>query len=214
MSDDDLLTLAEASVRFGLSHGTLRLDVTGGKLPALRIGRRWYVCAGDMPAYLADWRSADRAHKPMTSPPPSALRSMVDLAREFKVDNTSLIKAAQQGRLTARQMGGQWVATREDAIAYLAAADERRRRSRPSAPPADYALLEVGELIDLYAAAAYAGLSKLSIANYAKRGRLAAKQLGSQWVTTRAAVDAYLASRIAQNIPKKYRRSERPSGEA
>lgn len=65
--------------------------------------------------------------------------------------------------------------------------------------------LTVGELISLQDAAAYAGLNKGSLYNYILRGRLRAKRLGSQWITTRAAVDEYLQSRSAENIPKKYR---------
>jgi len=66
--------------------------------------------------------------------------------------------------------------------------------------------LTVGELITLAKAAEYAGLDKGSIHNYVKRGRLKAKKLGWQWVTTRAAVDDYLSSRSFDNIPKKYRK--------
>ena len=66
--------------------------------------------------------------------------------------------------------------------------------------------LKVGELITLQEAAEYAGLTKESLHGYAKRGRLRAKKLGPIWVTTRTAVDVYLASRSLENIPKKYRR--------
>ena len=61
------------------------------------------------------------------------------------------------------------------------------------------------ELISLQAAAAYAGLTKGSLHDYIKRGRLRAKKIGAQWVTTHAAIDEYLASRSFDNIPKKYR---------
>jgi hypothetical protein len=46
--------------------------------------------------------------------------------------------------------------------------------------------LTVGELISLQQAAEYAGLTKDTLHNYAKRGRLKAKRLGPIWVTTRA----------------------------
>jgi excisionase family DNA binding protein len=65
--------------------------------------------------------------------------------------------------------------------------------------------LTIGELISLQDAAEYAGLSRDSLQGYIRRGRLKAKKLGSQWVTTRAAVDEYLQSRDFQSIPKKYR---------
>jgi len=66
-------------------------------------------------------------------------------------------------------------------------------------------LLAVGELISLAEAAKYAGLSHQSLRNYISLGRLKAKKIGSQWVTTRVAIDEYLASRNLDNIPKKYR---------
>ncbi|RRR74005.1 MAG: DNA-binding protein [Candidatus Viridilinea halotolerans] len=70
-------------------------------------------------------------------------------------------------------------------------------------PPVDP--LTVGELITLAEAAAYAKLNRKSLRNYVALGKLKAKKLGSQWVTTYAAVDSYLASRSFDNIPKKYR---------
>ncbi len=66
--------------------------------------------------------------------------------------------------------------------------------------------LTVGELISLQEAAEYAGLTKGSLHDYIRRGRLRAKKIGAQWVTTRAAIDIYLSSRSLDNIPKKYRR--------
>ena len=63
--------------------------------------------------------------------------------------------------------------------------------------------LTVGELISLQEAAEYAGLTKDTIHNYVKRGRLRAKRLGPIWVTTKAAIDEYLSSRNIKHIPKK-----------
>jgi excisionase family DNA binding protein len=65
--------------------------------------------------------------------------------------------------------------------------------------------LTIGELISLQEAAEYAGLTKDTLHNYAKRGRLKAKRLGPIWVTTRAAIDEYLASRDQKHIPKHLR---------
>ena len=65
--------------------------------------------------------------------------------------------------------------------------------------------LTVGELITLQEAAEYSKLSKGSLLVYVKNGRLRATRRGWMWFTTRAAVDAYLASRSLDNIPKKYR---------
>ena len=63
--------------------------------------------------------------------------------------------------------------------------------------------LTVGELITLAEAAEYAGLEKGTLHNYAKSGRLKAKKLGLYWVTTKAAVDEYLASREPRRPPKR-----------
>ena len=65
--------------------------------------------------------------------------------------------------------------------------------------------LTIGEIISLQQAAEYCGLTKGSLHEYAKKGRLRAKKIGRMWVTTTAAVDEYLRSRNLENIPKKYR---------
>lgn len=65
--------------------------------------------------------------------------------------------------------------------------------------------LTVGELISLQEAAEYAGLTKDALHSYIRRGRLQARKLGSQWVTTRTAIDQYMQSRDFDSIPKKYR---------
>lgn len=78
----------------------------------------------------------------------------------------------------------------------------REPKPEPEPPPPSPLLpsdqpdpLMVGDLISLQQAAAYSGLAKETIRNYARRGRLRAKRLGYQWVTTKAAVDEYLRSR-------------------
>lgn len=65
--------------------------------------------------------------------------------------------------------------------------------------------LSVGELITIAEAAEYAKLGKNTLHGYIKRGRLKAIRKGWMWLTTRAAVDEYLASRDIDSIPKKYR---------
>ena len=76
------------------------------------------------------------------------------------------------------------------------------QQHNPAADP-----LTIGELISLQEAAEYAGLSRDTLHNYARLGRLKAKKIGWQWLTTQAAVDVYLQSRHTENIPKKYRNS-------
>lgn len=66
--------------------------------------------------------------------------------------------------------------------------------------------LDVGALLSLQEAAPYAGLTYKTLLTYARNGRLKAKRIGWMWVTTHAAIDAYLESRSLNNIPKKYRR--------
>ncbi len=77
------------------------------------------------------------------------------------------------------------------------------RMPAPEESPPDP--LTIGELISLQDAAEYAGLTRDSLTGYIRRGRLKAKKIGPVWVTTRAAIDAYLASRDTESIPKKYR---------
>lgn len=55
--------------------------------------------------------------------------------------------------------------------------------------------LKASELITLKEAAEYSGLSTAFLRELAGRGRLTARKLGNMWVTTKADVDVYLASR-------------------
>lgn len=68
-----------------------------------------------------------------------------------------------------------------------------------------YDPLADGELLTLAEAAEYAGLGKRTLHDYVKRGRLKAIRKGWMWLTTRAAIDEYMASRSLDNIPRKYR---------
>jgi excisionase family DNA binding protein len=75
----------------------------------------------------------------------------------------------------------------------------------PNQAPVDP--LTVSELITLDEASEYCGLSKHSLSTYIRNGRLKAKKMGNLWVTTKAAVDLYLASREIERHPIKQRSS-------
>ena len=55
--------------------------------------------------------------------------------------------------------------------------------------------LKASDLITLKEAAEYSGLSHNYLIELANRGRLKAKKYGHFWLTTREAVDEYIASR-------------------
>jgi hypothetical protein len=65
--------------------------------------------------------------------------------------------------------------------------------------------LTIGELISLAEAAEKSGLSQDSLKKFAQKGRLKAKKIGRNWVTTLASVEEYKNSRSVKNIPTKYR---------
>jgi hypothetical protein len=67
--------------------------------------------------------------------------------------------------------------------------------------------LTVGELITLEEGAEYSGLSKHSLSTYIRNNRLKARKMGNLWVTTKAAIDMYLASRDTESIPQRRRNS-------
>jgi excisionase family DNA binding protein len=104
----------------------------------------------------------------------------------------------------AWQRDGGCTKVRVDAVSFVAyhstMTNDEANNLQPEPDP-----LTVGDLISLQQAAEYAGLSRDTLHNYARLGRLRAKKIGWQWLTTRAAVDAYLQSRHLDNIPKKYR---------
>jgi excisionase family DNA binding protein len=55
--------------------------------------------------------------------------------------------------------------------------------------------LTVGELISLVEAAELSGFSLRYLQDIAKRGRLQAKKIGREWLTTMAAVEEYKRTR-------------------
>lgn len=62
------------------------------------------------------------------------------------------------------------------------------------------------KLISLRDAASLVGLSPDSLRRYALQGKLRARKIGRNWVTTIAAVEQYMSSRDASKAPKNRRR--------
>lgn len=67
--------------------------------------------------------------------------------------------------------------------------------------------LTIGELRPLKELGEEGLLSYGSLRKYVLSGKIPARRLGFQWFSTRAAIEAYLAGRHTENIPKKYRKS-------
>ncbi len=67
--------------------------------------------------------------------------------------------------------------------------------------------LTVGELISLAQAAEKTGFNQKYLRTIADKGRLRAKKIGRNWVTTMAAIEYYKSSRDFDRIPKKYRQT-------
>ncbi len=66
-------------------------------------------------------------------------------------------------------------------------------------------LLASDELVSLAEAASKVGLSPNSLRRYVLQGKLRARKVGRNWVTTLAAVKEYMSSRDASRAPKKRR---------
>lgn len=62
------------------------------------------------------------------------------------------------------------------------------------------------KLISLRDAASLVGLSPDSLRRYALQGKLWARKIGRNWVTTIAAVEQYMSSRDASKAPKNRRK--------
>ncbi len=82
--------------------------------------------------------------------------------------------------------------------------------------PADVAitsddLLATDQLISLREAASKVGLSPDSLRRYALQGKLQARKIGRNWVTTIAAVEHYMSRRDASKAPKNRRKSRSAS---
>jgi excisionase family DNA binding protein len=70
---------------------------------------------------------------------------------------------------------------------------DEQDNQRPENPQPDP--LTIGELISLAEAAQLSGLSPKYLRDIAERGRLRAKKIGRNWVTTIAAVEQYKDTR-------------------
>lgn len=66
-------------------------------------------------------------------------------------------------------------------------------------------LLASDQLLSLAEAASKVGLSPNSLRRYVLQGKLRARKVGRNWVTTLAAVKEYMRSRDASKAPKKRR---------
>jgi excisionase family DNA binding protein len=62
MADDELLTVAEAAKIFRVTLQTIRNWIEWGKLPALRVGRRFLVRREHIESLLDQAQAADGAH--------------------------------------------------------------------------------------------------------------------------------------------------------
>jgi excisionase family DNA binding protein len=62
MADEELLTVAEAAKIFRVTLQTIRNWIEWGKLPALRVGRRFLVRREHIEALLDQAQAADGAH--------------------------------------------------------------------------------------------------------------------------------------------------------
>jgi excisionase family DNA binding protein len=62
MADEELLTVAEAAKIFRVTLQTIRNWIQWGKLPALRVGRRFLVRREHVEALLDQAQAADGAH--------------------------------------------------------------------------------------------------------------------------------------------------------
>ena len=65
--------------------------------------------------------------------------------------------------------------------------------------------LTIGELISFAEAAEISGFSEAYLRQIAISGRLRAKKLARNWVTTLASLEFYKENRNFKNIPKRYR---------
>ena len=65
--------------------------------------------------------------------------------------------------------------------------------------------LTIGELVSLAEAAEVSGFSHDNLKRVAQSGKLRAKKIGRNWITTLAAVEEYRENRSFKNIPKRYR---------
>jgi len=113
----------------------------------------------------------------------------------FRLEATRIVALTAVGRVTERL----FQLNTPERIAERIQLIQVGRSLRPppdNAPITDMPdVLTVGDLISFHDAAAYTGLARGTLQKQAKQGRLRARKVRRKWMTTYAALDAYLQSR-------------------
>ena len=63
MAEQDLMTITEASARYGFSRSMIRTWLERGRLPGRVFGRTWTISKADLEAFLAKPRPTGRPPK-------------------------------------------------------------------------------------------------------------------------------------------------------
>ncbi len=95
----EYLTLKEVAEETGLSYGTIKRDIDRGKLPAYRIGRKYFIGYAIMEAYRKDRRPFKNVEG----------YTIQDLMGKIPLSYAFLIEMIKEKKLEAVKVGRQYI---------------------------------------------------------------------------------------------------------
>ena len=104
LSEKDYITLKEMAENIGCSYGIIKRDIDLGRLPAYRIGRKYFIRLSEVGAYA----EALREKHSVNGYTIKQLMEILPLSYAFLVD---LIKT---GKLTAIKVGRQYIIPQDE----------------------------------------------------------------------------------------------------
>lgn len=108
---DTYLTLKQAAEDCGVAYAGLRREIEKGRLPACRVGRKYFVAASALEAWRQGRRSA-----PADGYTVRQVMAILPLSYAF------LIELIRSGRLPAVKRGRQYIVAKEDLERFIAEA--------------------------------------------------------------------------------------------
>ncbi|MBR5429406.1 MAG: helix-turn-helix domain-containing protein [Firmicutes bacterium] len=108
------LTLKQAAASCGVTYAALRREIEKGRLPACRVGRKYFVAAAD----AAGWRESRQT-------PAGKCYTVRQVMEILPLSYAFVIELIRSGRLPAVKQGRRYLISEEALESFLAAAKDR-----------------------------------------------------------------------------------------
>ena len=107
MNEDAYLTLKQAAQNSGISYAVLRREVESGRLPAFRVGRKYFLAHSDLDAFCAQRGASAGGY------------SVRQLTERLPLSYAFLMELIHKGELPAIRCGGRYLVTEQALRSFL-----------------------------------------------------------------------------------------------